>query len=168
MRGRVRGGWFEVEQLRGFERFRVRVQAQVINGDIRATALHLDPLDPDAAQGLTSKRLATLPLQELANFAMRAGDFRRQSDLDRDLARLRGVRQTGGPRDPRRRTSPEAVAEVWLLAYHRGEPPRQAVCDALGISPRSADNYIREAVAQGLIPEAYRRRRGRRTDRRDK
>ena len=155
-KARFKEGWAEYTDLPGFENYVIKFKPRIVHGKARATSLRLDEIDPDADIGLTAQRLASLPLQSLVNVAVKSTDFSLQPDLQDDLRRIAEADDSGYT-DPRSVVSPKQVAEVWLRAYYKGEAPRRAVTETLGIHERTADNKINQAVEAGLIPAEYRR-----------
>lgn len=153
-------GWATFQGLNGFEPYAVRVRVEPRNGRPTCAAVHLDPLAKDAPE-VTAPLLARLPLARLVSIVTMSRDFTMQPDLQEELRRLASGDDTP-IRDPRAATTPKEVAEIWLLAYYKGDrAPQAAVCKALNISPRTALNYIDKAEQMGLIRADLRPRKNR-------
>lgn len=153
-----KGKWTEVTHLPGYDGFTIRFTTTLVHGKRRASSIQIDAPE---GEGLTSQRLGMLPLQQLVDAAMKVADFRLQPDLGHLIRIIQNSDQTGYS-DPRAATTTAEVAAVWLEAYGLGRPPRAEVCTRLKISERTADNYIRKAEEQGLIPADLRRQHGKR------
>jgi len=143
-------GWMEVTGLPGWDTHTVTVKATIVDGEPRVTSLRLDVLDGADAPALTGQRLRSLPMQEMALLALRAGQMTLNPGIRRAMAAI--ASRKPAKHDPRASTTAEQVAEVWLLARESGKPPRAEVVRRLHITDRTADRYIKKARASGLLP----------------
>lgn len=148
----------------GWESHDISVTTALVNGEPRVIGLVIEPKsDVDFRdQVLTSNRLRTLPVTALAASAHAVlapeGPLVYLGpglvDLLKDLARQ-------DPKPPgRASTTVERVADVYSNARQQGLAPRKSVCEALNISPRTADRYISEARRSGLLPPYDERKAG--------
>lgn len=162
-RSSMRGFW-EVAPP-GWEGFRIVGRAEVVDGEPRVTALHIDPRPGAAPEGLTSSRLRGLPLAEIATAAVRGstltvdletGEIEHPAEVEAALHRI--AQRPAAKHDSRAVTTVETVADMWNLAYDAGLPPRKTLCRVLGIESRTADRYIRRAREVGLIDPGKGRR----------
>jgi hypothetical protein len=147
-------------EMPGWEDWRVTICVDTVQGRPRAIGIKgIEFVGDGSSPPLTGRRLATLPLQAMADLLVKSVDWSLQPDLKRDLQRIRESDGTGYT-DPRRVTTPKRVAEVYLQGVH--DPAitaiRQFVAETLNISQRTAQNYITQAFELGLIPAEYRRR----------
>lgn len=151
----IEDGWLGVNDLPGWEGFRVKVKAGRLNGEPRIVGLVLEPREGAAAAdvALSQVRLKTLPLGPLARAAHALAVLRPDTlpDLAAAVRALATAATEGTREDPRQATTPEQVARVYTEARNAGLAPRAAVCDALGISSRTADRYVAEARRRGLL-----------------
>ncbi|MEJ7707693.1 MAG: hypothetical protein WKF82_10790 [Nocardioidaceae bacterium] len=146
-------GWIYVLGLPGWESHTIAVQAEVIEGEPRVTALKIEPRDDATRSGVTGLRLKTLPLRDIAHAAASTS----WDDTRRAFAK---IREHNAPRHHSRASvSMEQFVETWQIADASGQPTRETACTALGISTRTYDRYRRKAVDQALIPD--RKGRGR-------
>lgn len=164
----LEGAWVRlVDPLPGWEAFDVDLRADLVNGEPRLTGLRLEPR-PDAHPAdtvLTTNRLRTFPGATFAASVYHLTHLRPGALPDAAAALERTAESLA--RHGRRSTTPEQVARVYATARLNGEAPRAAVCDALGISSRTADRYISEARRRGLLPSYDERKAGSGDDRTD-
>lgn len=152
-------GWVELA-MPGWESHCVQVRAYIVDGVPRILGVRLLPREDETVTNddrvLTSSRLRSLPVKELAQVAVRAGRL----DLFEATQQLAEISKRETPeKDPRARSTTQQVADVWQLARHQGDAPRTVVCRELHMSPRTADRYIAEARRKGLLPPSRAERR---------
>lgn len=145
--------WWTFTEPEGWDGFAVQIQVQVIGGLRCATGLRLEPVgDP---RPITGKDLRTFPLAEMVEVTAGMG-------FDLDTKRVRKaqdqIRERAAAKsapDPRAITTVEEVAAVWNAAYSRGDRNKRGqVCEALNITARTADRYLRRAREQGLLADS--------------
>jgi hypothetical protein len=148
-------GWVTFQgTIQGWESHIVHVRAVVVDGDgPRVVGLRIEPRFGEVAVAdavLTSNRLRGLPVTSLASKAV-AMNHLDIAEAAKTLEAIKGrERKTSYGRN--RSSSAEEVADVYVLAQKSGIAPRSAVCDALHMSSRTADRYIKQARNLGLIP----------------
>lgn len=103
---------------------------------------------------LIARRLGTLPLQAMADAAMRMLDFTRQPTLRRDLLRIKTA-DLSSRSDARSVTTTKQVAEYWVRGYW--DPTvkniKEWVADELDMPERTVMYHRKRAVELGLLPE---------------
>lgn len=143
-------GWVRVPSPPDWEGFTIDVRADLVSGEPRVVGIRVEPL-PDAAPAdvvLTVNRLRTLPVSRWGALAYHAVHLTPGSVSDLIAA----VDAEQGASAGRRATDAETVAKVYAAARLQGRSdPRQAVCEALSISSRTADRYISEARRTGIL-----------------
>jgi hypothetical protein len=157
-------GWVSlVDPLPGWEAFTVDLRADLVNGEPRLTGLRLEPRKGARATDavLTVNRLRTFPAGAFAASVYHLTHLTPVT-LPEAVEALQDTAEALA-RHGRRTTSAEQVAHLYSAARKRGEAPRAAVCEALGISSRTADRYIGEARRRGLLPPYDERHAGAQT-----
>lgn len=167
LRHSVATGTWQVDALRGWEGWEIMGRAAVVAGIPAVTELVIRRQEGKPPEALTSSRLRSLPLADIAELSVH---YEFTLDLEngtvsfppeQQAASRRIAERNPGQHDSRATTTPEKVAKVWNAAYDAGLPPRAAVCDVVGIHARTADRYIKRAREMGLITA---KRRGSRAD----
>lgn len=140
----------------GWESHDCRVLVGSIDGEPRLIGLQILPKATDPPAGtairdviITRNRLAGFPVQGAARAI---GTFLFGGPLDAWEALRAIAEMPEKAADPRQRTTAAKVAAVYRAAREAGFAPRRAVMDQLHISSRTADRYIGQARAEGLLP----------------
>ncbi len=149
----------------GWEEWQIELDLAVVDGRVEVRGvLGVVSVDPDAATHLTTRKLAALPLQALADDAMKGMDFTEQPDLQRNLQKIRSA-DVEAEVDRRSGVTLKDVAEAYIGAYydHKVTNINQALSQRLNLSVRMVAYKVKEARDLGLIPTDLGRRRSRKT-----
>lgn len=137
----------------GWDGVQIALRADLVDGAPRCTGVEVQPLPGTTPRDavLTVSRLRTLPLDAFAAQVYAAANL--QPGTVPDYIQVADDAATAAASMPRgrRATSAEEVARVYARARLEGRAPRDAVCEALAISKRTADRYIGEARRRGLL-----------------
>ena len=147
------GSWW-FKGVSGWEDYLITGRYEVVNGKCGLTAVAVEPLDGAEPIILTSSKIRTLPLAELAKFVFIKLNSQPSVPLSSEQAET--VRTLVGQGTvPGERITVEEVARVWQAAHEAGDPaPRAAVVKHFYTSKRTADRFIDRARRRGLIPPA--------------
>lgn len=160
--GRARATFTEVD---GWDEWKIELDLAVVGGRVEVRGiLGITPEDPGTALHLTTRKMAALPLQALADSAMKGMDFTEQPDLQRAIHRIREA-DVEATSDHRSGVSLKDIAVAYLSAYYDPNVTNvnKAVAQHVNLSVRMSTYRVNDARALGLIPPDLPPRRRRKT-----
>lgn len=151
--------------LSGWGSHTCQVAIEVIDGEPRMIGLRIEPRTVSPPDGptigdriITRNRLAGFPVQGVAQAI---GTYLLGGEVD-VLEALRAIAETPmEPASPRQMATAAKVAAIYKAAREAGLAPRKAVVEQLNMSNRTADRYIGQARAEGLLPPYDAEKKGR-------
>jgi hypothetical protein len=145
---RLPDDWWCLLNVPGWESHQIEFRAEIVNGETKVTGLRVLPTGDASGtnRAVSGLRLRSLPLRQAASIVAAESE-------EAIWEALGAIAATEAPRhDKRAVTTVEQVAAAWNAARGRSAR-RQAVCEALHIQPRTADRYLKQARAAGLLDD---------------